>query len=287
MSARYVMTLRRRRLGRELRRLREAAGKTIAKAASGLYISTSKISRIETAHTMPTRRDVSDMLRFYGVRGQERLRLLLLAEAAREEPWWQRFPDLHKLMTYVSFEEEARSIAIYQALLIPGLLQTEEYARGVIGVVVPRVLPALHPDETERHVRVRMARQVLLTGEEPPDVQVLLDEAVLRRRVGDRHVMQRQLRHLTQAAALPNVTLQVLPFAAGAQVGMEGSFTIMQFSDPADPDLVFVEQQSGADRYLDGIDDVKLHRLLFDHLAAAALQPKESSAFIVALETEL
>jgi transcriptional regulator with XRE-family HTH domain len=288
VPVRHVTTLRRRRLGRELRRLREATGLTINDTSSRIYISASKISRIETAQTIATSRDVSDMVDIYQVEGeQQRQRLLELAKAVQEEARWQPFVDIHKLMMYISFEEEAKSIWMYQALLIPGLFQTEEYAHVVLGVLMPQVVPQLRVEEIERHVKLRMARQALLTKEEPPDVWVLLDEGALRRLVGSRQLMRKQLLSLTEAAALSNVTLEVLPFKAGVHAGMEGAFTILRhFADPTDPDLVHVEQPTD-DLYLDSTDDVQLHTLLFKRLGAVALKPAESIALLIELAKEL
>lgn len=228
------------------------------------------------------------MLSIYEVEGQQqKQRLLDLAKAVHEEAWWQPFSDIHKLMMYISFEEEAKSIWMYQALLIPGLFQTEEYAQVVLGALMPQILPRLPVEGIERHVQLRMARQELLTKEEPPQVWVLLDEGALRRLVGSRQLMRKQMHSLAKAAASFNVILQVLPFTAGAHAGMEGAFTILHhFADPTDPDLVHVEQPTD-DLYLDSAHDVQLHTLLFKRLGAAALTPEESIAFLIELAKEL
>ena len=183
----------RRRLGSELRRLRDAAGISTEEVAAHLYCSISKISRIETARVAATPRDVRDMLDLYKVTGQQRDALMQLASEARQkEAWWHAHGDVPDVRTYVSFEESARSISAYSAALVPGLLQAEEYARAIIGVVYPQ----LRPHEVERHVMLRMARQSILTGKDSPTLQAVFDEEALHRLVGGRQAMRNQVHHL-------------------------------------------------------------------------------------------
>ena len=279
-------TLRHRRLGRKLRLLREHTGLTISEASKLIFISGSKISRIETAQAIPTLRDVMDMLSAYSVEGSEQNSFLNLMYTVQAEAQQRKRSDIGKLMVYRSFEDEAQAIWMYQALYVPGLFQVEEYARVMISDVVSQLIPSRHGEEIEHQVTLRMARQAILDRQEPPEVWLLLDEGALRRQVGDRSLMLKQLHSLIEAARLPTVTLQVLPFTAGAHVGMEAAFTILQFADLADPDVVHVEQP-GPDLYLDDAIDVELHKLLFQHLRAVALNPGESTIFLLELADDL
>src|SRR6266540_3352438 len=201
-SRRGSPTLRRRQLGMELRRLREAAGITIDHVAERLECSGSKISRIETGQTGVTPRDVRDMLSIYGVELDYAETLLQIAREARQKGWWQLYGDV-LTGAYVGLEAAVDRIRAYEALVVPGLLQTEGYAQAMIHAARPDISPG----EVDKRVRVRMSRQSLLSQDDPPDLWVVLDEAVLRRPVGGAEVMRRQLMHLATVAELPNVTL--------------------------------------------------------------------------------
>jgi transcriptional regulator with XRE-family HTH domain len=273
VPARQSPTVRRRRLGMELRRLREAAGLTIDQVADRLECSDSKISRIETAHVGVTPRDVRDMLELYGVAGEQRDQLVQIAREARQRGWWHAYGDT-KESTYVGLEVAAASIRSFQAQVVPGLFQTTDYARAVIRAINPN----LRPEEVERQLALRMARQPILT-EDPPELWVVIDEAVLCRSVGERGVMAEQLHHLTEVAELSTVTLQVLPFSAGEHAGMDGAFSILSFPEPADPEVVYLEHAT-SDLFLERAEDVRRYTLLFDHLRAAALRPGDSTAVI-------
>jgi transcriptional regulator with XRE-family HTH domain len=275
-------TVRHRRLGRELRRLREGAGLTIDEVATILECSDSKISRIETAHVRATPRDVRDLLNIYGITGEQQVQLVQLAREARQKGWWhQAYGDL-PVRELVGLEDEATSIRTYLEQLVPGLLQTEEYARAV--------LRAIHPDleleEVEHSVELRMARQQLLSRSDPPNLWAVLDEAVVRRQVGGVKVMKNQLERLVEDSALPNVTLQLLPFTLGEHTGMDGSFTIVGFPDPADRDVVYLESTAN-DLYLEDPKVIDRYGLLFNHLQAKALSPGESVTFFAKLAEEL
>jgi transcriptional regulator with XRE-family HTH domain len=270
MPARQSPTVRRRRLGMELRRLREASGLTIEQVAERLECSDSKISRIETAHVGVTPRDVRDMLELYGVTGEQRDHLVQIAREARQRGWWHAYGDT-KESAYVGLEVAAASIRSYQAQIIPGLFQTTEYARAVIRALNPN----LRPEEAERQHALRMARQPILT-EDPPELWVVIDEAVLRRSVGERGVMAEQLHHLIEMAELSTVTLQVLPFSAGEHAGMDGAFSILSFPEPADPEVVYLENAT-SDLFLEHAEDIRRYSVLFDHLRAAALRPGDTS----------
>jgi transcriptional regulator with XRE-family HTH domain len=274
-------TVRRRRLGIELRRLREEAGLTIDRVAERLECSDSKISRIETGQVGATPRDVRDMLEIYGVGDEQRAELMQIAREARQKGWWHAYGDV-PVPPAVAFEAEAFSMSVYQSLVVPGLLQTADYARAVLR----GTRPELAPDQLERRVELRMARQSLLTKDQPPALWVVLDEAALRRLIGGLEVMRQQLERLSEIGALPNVTLQVLPFTSGEHAGLEGEFTLIGFPDPGDPNVVYIEMPS-TDLWLEDVAVVRQYDHLFDLLRAAALSPAESAGFITKVAKEL
>jgi transcriptional regulator with XRE-family HTH domain len=282
MPVRQGPTVRRRRLGAELRRLREEADLTIERVAKALECSDSKISRIETGQVSASPRDVRDMLALYGVGSEQREALVQIAREARQLGWWHTYGDVPVVPAYIALEEAAASIETYEALLVPSLFQDVGYARAVVRAV----RPDLAPEEVERRVALRMARQEALRGRaDPPALRVVLDEAVLRRPVGGREVMRQQLRQLGRAAALPNVTLQVLPFPRGEHAGMDGAFTILSFPGQAEPDVVVLDSTT-SDLYLEGKEELRRYRRVFELLRAAALTPEESRAFLAALQRE-
>ena len=274
MSARRSPTVRRRRLGMELRRLREEADYTLERVAERLECSDSKISRIETGQVGATPRDVRDMLELYGVNGEQRDELMQLAREGRQRGWWNTFDD-QVIRTLIGFEAAATSVHIYEAMVVPGLLQTVDYAHAVIRAV----RPGLRPEEIERRVEVRTARQRDLTEADPPTLWVIIDEAALRRPVGGPAVMREQLQRLIEAGRWPTVTLQVLPLDAAEHAGMDGSFTIYEFSEPDGPAVVYLENAT-SDLYLETAEELRRYTLLFDHLRAAAMKPKDSSEFL-------
>lgn len=274
-------TVRQRRLARELRRLREGAHLTIEQVANKLELSPSTVSRIETAQVGIRPRDVRELLDIYGVGGVQRDELLQIARERRQQPWWQEYRDLPN-MALAGFEADATSISQFSALLVPGLLQTEAYAREVLTAIR---LDA-RPGDIQRRMDLRLNRQALLTGETAPQYWVVLDEAVVRRPVGGPAVMGAQLEYLAQMAALPSVTLQVLPFSAGAHAGMDGEFTIFGYRAPEDPDVVYIEN-TGGDAYIEDADVTRRYNRIFDHLRAAALDPAESVRTLAELEHRL
>jgi transcriptional regulator with XRE-family HTH domain len=263
-------TVRRRRLSGELRRLRDQAQLTIDDVAEKLSCSASKISRIETGHVGVTPRDTRDMLKLYGVEPDQLEALVQLAKEARRKGWWHSYNEVFT-GAFVGLEAETSSLRAYQALLVPGLLQTEDYMRAVIR--------AARPDATEAHVekrvKARLARQRLLTDIDPPRYWAVIDEAVLCRMVGGPKVMYAQLNWLIARASLPHVTIQVLPFSAGAHAGMEGPFLILGFPEQADPDVVYVDNTT-AGIYLEEPAEILRYTLMFDHLRAAALAPDDT-----------
>lgn len=280
MTERRSPTIRRRRLGAELRRRREAAGVTIEGVAEQLECSASKISRIETGHTSATPRDVRDMLRIYGIVGNESDELVQIAREARQKGWWHPYSTV-LTGAYVGLEAAAGSIRAYEQQVVPGLLQTEDYAKAMIRAARPDI----DVEQVDQRVRVRLGRQSLLSQDDPIDLWVVLDEAVVSRPVGGDAVMRAQLERLVEAAELPNVTLQILPFEVGAHAGMDGTFTILDFPEAGDPDVVYAENATGG-LFLEKSDELQKYIFIFDHIRAAAIRPDESVALIANLAKE-
>ncbi|MBO0839646.1 MAG: helix-turn-helix domain-containing protein [Sciscionella sp.] len=267
-------TVRRRRLASELRRLREAAGLTIDEVGEKLECSASKVSRLETGQVGVNPRDARDLLRLYGVDDDQLEALVVLAREARKKGWWHAYNEVFT-GAFVGLESEAATLRAFQALLVPGLLQTEDYTRAVIKAVRPDATDG----EVERRVAARAKRQKLLVERDPPQYWAVLDEAVLWRTIGGVDVHREQLRHICALAALPHVTVQVVPFNVGAHSGLEGPFLILGFPDPIDPDVAYVENTNSG-IYLEQPEDVNRYTLLFDHLRAAALRPEDSIAMV-------
>jgi transcriptional regulator with XRE-family HTH domain len=269
-------TVRRRRLAAELRRLRDQAQLTIDDVAEKLECSASKISRIETGHVGVTPKDTRELLKLYGVDPDQLEALVQLAREARKKGWWHTYTEVFT-GAFVGLEAETSSLRAYQALLIPGLLQTEDYMRSVIRAARPEETDA----QVEKRVTARLARQRLLTDPDPPRYWAVIDEAVLCRSVGGPDVMHAQLNWLVARATLPHVTIQVLPFNAGAHAGMEGPFLILGFPEQADPDVVYVDNTT-AGIYLEEPSEILRYTLMFDHLRAAALAPDDTLTRIAA-----
>jgi transcriptional regulator with XRE-family HTH domain len=268
-------TVRRRRLGIELRRLRETAGLMIEDVAVHLECSSSKVSRIETGKAVPRVRDVRDMLELYDVTDTQAGLLLTIVREAQQKGWWTDYEDVlpAAFETYVGLEAEASSLRTFQHH-VHGLLQTEEYARAML-----RGGHLSDSDGVERLVALRMRRQDMLTKPTPIELWAVIDEAALHRLMGGAEVMRGQLARLVELADLPNVTLQVLPFTKGAHAGVIGAFTLIEFPDPTDNDVVYVDSPAG-NIYLEKDKDLRRYTLVFDHLRAAALPPDESIPFI-------
>jgi transcriptional regulator with XRE-family HTH domain len=270
MARGHSPTVRRRRLAAELRRLRDQAALTIEDVAEKLECSSSKISRIETEHVGVSPKDARELLKLYGVPSDQLEALVQLSKEARKKGWWHSYNEVFT-GAFVGLEAEASSLRAYQALLIPGLLQTEDYMSAVIRAARPDASGA----QVEKRVSARLARQQLMTDPEPPRYWAVVDEAVLCRVVGGERVMHAQLEWLASRAALPHVTIQVLPFAAGAHAGMEGPFLILGFPEQADPDVVYVDNTT-AGIYLEEPAEILRYTLMFDHLRAAALSPDDT-----------
>ena len=231
---------------------------------------------METGHSVATLRDIRDLCALYEVTDQaERDRLMTLARESKQQAWWQSY-DLG-YATYVGLEAEAVTISDFQSSVVPGLLQTADYARaGHEGT-----LPRLSPDQIEMQIEAKLTRQRLLTWADPPAVYVVLDEAVLHRAFGGPRVMSVQLERLIESARLPNVRVQVVPFALGAHPGVESNFNILELPPPT-PGVVFVEGLVGS-IYLERPDDLERYREVFKNLQTIALSPKDTIDLIAKL----
>ena len=277
-------TLRGRRLALELMRRREAAGLTREEVARQLEWSTSTVFRIETGRSRPQPGNVRVLLDLYGVTGPERDGLIQLARDARQPGWWHSFRDVlpNPYEVYIGLEAGTATIRNFEPVVIPGLLQTEEYARKTLRSG-PRELDW---DEVERRAQVRMQRQRILAKEDRPRLWAVIDEAAIRRVVGDPEVMREQLRYLMASAEHGKTTLQVVPFSAGAHSGTTGPFVILDFPGHTDPTVVYVETLAG-DIYLEEHADVTRYTIAFDRLLATALHPDESVRLIAQAADEV
>ena len=254
-------------LGAQLRRLREARDITTEQAADAIRGSHSKISRMEHGRVGFKDRDIADLLTLYGVTdGEERQALLKLAREANTPGWWQGYSDIlpHWVEPYFGLEAAASFIRTYQLQFIPGLLQTEGYARALI-----RLGNAATEDDVVRRAEARLSRQEILRRESPPRLWAVMDEGTLRRSIGGKAVMREQIRHLIDMCEHPAVTLQILPFQVGAHPAMGGPFTILRFSEPDLRDVVYIEQLTSA-LYIDKPAEVDSYLEVMEQLCLQA-----------------
>jgi hypothetical protein len=269
-------------LGGQLRKLREAAGITPDQAGYEIRASRSKISRLEHGRVSFKERDVADLLSLYGLADSgQRRHLMMLAERANDPGWWARYDDVLPdwFETYVGLEQATSLIRTYELQFVPGLFQTEDYARAVT-VLGHRAAPA---EEIERRVSLRLKRQEILSRTEPvPKVWAVIDESALRRPLGGREVMRTQLRHLIELTESPQVTLQIMPFDRGGHSAAGGSFAILRFADSDLPDIVYIEQLTGA-LYLDRPEELDHYREVMNSLSAEAETPAESTRQLTSL----
>ncbi len=273
-------------LGGELRTLREAAGITPERAGYEIRGSRSKISRLEHGRVTFKERDVADLLTLYGVTDEgERRRMLNLAQHANSQGWWSRYDDVMPdwFETYVGLEQATSLIRTYELQFVPGLFQTEDYARAVT-VLGHRSAPV---EEIDRRVSLRLQRQqILARPDATPRVWAVIDESALRRPLGGRDAMRAQLIHLTELTELPQVTLQVMPFDRGGHSAAGGSFSILRFAAPELPDIVYIEQLTGA-LYLDRLEEADHYREVMNSLSAEAETPAESVQLVKRLINEI
>jgi transcriptional regulator with XRE-family HTH domain len=278
-------TVQRMLVGARLRRLRTEMGLTREEAAEAIRASEWKIHRLENGQVGFKDRDIVDLLRLYEVTDPEEVaEFVTLAREANTPGWWRHYGDLLPswFRTYVDLEAAATLIRTYEGQFVPGLLQTDDYMRAVV--------QGAHledsGEEMGRRVRLRMARQTLLTREHPPRLWAVVDEAALRRPVGGQEVMRRQLERLLEASKLPNVTLQVLPFAAGAHPAMVGSFSILRFGDQELPDVVYLEHLTSAS-YLSKTDEVDRYLHVMESICVRAAAPDRTAELLGTILDEL
>ncbi|HEY2266995.1 MAG TPA: helix-turn-helix transcriptional regulator [Streptosporangiaceae bacterium] len=270
--------VRRRQLMTELRRLRDEAGLTQDDVAAQLDWHPTKVMRIETGRTAPHPNDVRVMLGLFGVTNPEQVAALVkLAQDARQRGWWYSYRDvlLNRYEFFIGLETEASSIRNFELAMVPGLLQTEDYARALISGG-PMELDAT---EVDRRVEVRTTRQQALDRDERPQLWVIVDEAAIRRTVGGPAVMRAQLETLVTASGQARTTIQVVPYSAGAHPGQLGPFVILGFPEPSEPEVVTMETVGG-NLYVDKPEEVRLYTTAFDHLRAVALSPGDTRAML-------
>jgi transcriptional regulator with XRE-family HTH domain len=279
-------TVKRRRLAAELHASRERAGLTIDDVAQRLEWSAAKISRIENARVRVLPRDVKYLLRIYRVKedGPDWDLLVTLAREAHQKGWWHTYSDAmpESLKTLVGLEAAATALRTYESECVPGLLQTEDYARAIVRAG----LSAGADDDIERYVALRMARQARLTQSPASELWAVVGEGAIRRQVGGATVLRAQLTRLLEASYLPTVTLQVMPFGVGAHAGMAGSFLMLSFPEPADPDVVYASYSTGT-LFLEKQEEVERTALIFNHLRAAALPIGQSREMVSRAQQEL
>ncbi|MEU9982281.1 helix-turn-helix transcriptional regulator [Streptomyces sp. NPDC050856] len=276
MASNVNPTVRRRRLGQELRRLRELKGMTAEEVAERLLVSQSKISRLENGRRSISQRDVRDLCGVYEVDDHRIVdSLMQMAKDSRQQGWWHAFGDI-PYSVYIGLETDAASLRVYEPQVVPGLLQTRQYAEALIA----GALPESTPGEIEKRVNVRARRQERIRGtEQPLRLWAVIDEAALRRVVGDRQLMIEQLEHLVEQSHQPHVTVQVLPFDMGAHPGISGHYAILEFPDASDSSVVYIEGVT-SDLYLEKANDVQKYSVMYEHLRAQALNVEQTRQFI-------
>lgn len=278
-------TVRRFVVGSQLRRLREAREISRDTAGYAIRASASKISRMELGRVSFKLRDITDLLTLYGVTdAAQRDAVLRIAEQANDPAWWQTYEDVLPgwFHTYVGLEEAASLIRTYEVQFLPGLLQTEGYARSVISAGAPE----LSGDEVDKRADLRMRRQRILSGAKPTRLWAVLDESALRRLTGGRPVVQAQIRHLLAVSDRPNITIQLMPLHPGAFTVDGGGFSILRFVEDDMPDVVYIEQLTGA-QYLDKPEHVDRYLQVMNRLTVEALTPEATADALAKLLVQL
>ena len=272
-------------LGAQLRRLREGKRISLEEAGEAIRASHSKISRLETGRVGFKDRDIADLLTLYGVMDEnERTALRELAARANKQGWWHDYSDILPswFEAYVGLEEAATQIRAYEVQFIPGLLQTGEYARAVTLLGYPNAASR----EIDRRVGLRLARQAVFTRPTPPNIWVVLDEAVMKRPIGGADVMRGQIKHLIDMAQRPNVTIQIVPFQIGGHAAAGGPFSILRFAEHDLPDVVYLEQLTSS-LYLDKHEVVDNYLAVMDRLCVDAITPAASIKLMRSLQRDL
>lgn len=276
MASNVNPTVRRRRLGQELRRLRELKGMTAEEVAERLLVSQSKISRLENGRRSISQRDVRDLCGVYEVEDHRIVdSLMQMAKDSRQQGWWHSFGDI-PYSVYIGLETDAASLRVYDPQVVPGLLQTRPYAEALI----TGALPETTPTDIEKRVQVRLRRQERIAAPDNPlRLWTVLDEAALRRVVGNQQIMRDQLEYLVEQSQLPHVTVQVIPFEMGAHPGLNGQYAILEFPDAADSSVVYIEGVT-SDLYLEKANDVQQYSVMYEHLRAQALNVDQTRQLI-------
>lgn len=279
MSTDEGPTLRRRRLGSELKRCRERAGLTQESVSRHFEWHAAKVTRIETARVAVTPRDVRDLLTLYGIEDEQyREALLELARASKQKTWWTDYRDIMRPGNFVGLEAEASMLRVWEPIVVPGLLQTESYVQALM-----RTGRSWDPPEQmARRVALRMKRQSRLTGPNPLELLAVIDESIVRRSIGGPAVMEEQLGHLIDMAKLPNVTVQILPFDAGEHPFLGGSAALLEFRETTHLDVVYLEGLAG-DLYEEQHSEVARYRAEFERLSERALDPRLTLKMIESL----
>jgi transcriptional regulator with XRE-family HTH domain len=280
----FSPAVRRRRLGVELRRYREQAGFTIEQVAEHMGCSTSKISRMETGQTGSNPNDIREILTLFQVGETTIYELVEVAKETRQRGWWQRHGTV-LTSDFVAFEQAASQIRSYEAQCVPGLLQTEDYARYLLAGVRDVFDNSSEADHLENRVFVRMRRRSLLTQDDPLQLWCIIDETALIRPVGGPAVMRGQVKHLVAMAEADNVTIQVLPLRVGAHPAMDGSFAILRFPHESDPDAVYVTTATGG-AFVEKPEHLARYVRVFEKLTKVALNQQDSLRFMLSLWRE-
>ena len=254
---------------------------TVDDVARELLCSTPKISRIETGTRSPTLRDVRDLCVLYRVDNAETARLMTIAREAKQQGWWNKFDDLG-IDFLIGLEIDAKRISAHDSSFVPWAFQTEQYARAIIKGVLPRIDNRI----LDERVAARMTRQEILRSPEPPYLWSLIDESALRRAIGGSTLMRDQLSKILETADTSNVTMQVVPFEAGAHPGLDNTFLLLEFDSSIQPPVVFVENLAG-NFYLERDAEIQRYREVLEHLRACALSPANSINYIQAIRRDL
>jgi transcriptional regulator with XRE-family HTH domain len=265
-------TLRKRELGAMLRALRTERGLTVDQVAGELLCSPSKVSRMETGQRGATPRDIRDLCALYGVtEPAERERFMTLAKEGKQQGWWQNFTLPHR--AYVGLEQDASSLSNFQSAVVPGILQVADYTRALHRVGLPPIDDAA----IEERVEERHTRQQILAGVNAPEVEIVLDEAVIRRPLGGSVVMGEQLSHIINTAERPNVSVRVIPYDVGAHPGLESNFTILTFAQA--PTVIHTESLAGQ-IYVERPQDIERYQNAFEVLKKMAFSPQDTARFL-------